>query len=75
MGGAQSLFVPHLCVPPHPQAPHVRVNQAESLFDLEKGLMGQGRSQTYQKINQVTNVNITRNGTKRHHMPLSMTQR
>lgn len=33
--------------------------QGEPLLDLEKGLMGQGRSHACEYIHQVTNVNIT----------------
>lgn len=61
-GGDQLVCASHFPISPYPQVP--AATKAEFLLDLEKGLMGQGRSQTYQQINQLTDVNIARNGTK-----------
>lgn len=74
-GLSHCLFFISLHLYLHPQVPGTRMNQAESLFYLEKGLMGQGRSQTYQQVNQAIDVNITRNGTKQRHIPPTMTQK
>lgn len=65
VGGAQLVSVPHFPVSPHPEVVGCQDESAQlPLLGPEKGLTGQGKSQTNQPV---TNVNITRNETVTSH--------